>query len=193
MLWGTRHWQTLGGRHHAIKWECFLGRCCMSGTSQWEVSCYKMAALLGKGSLVDIARGNDAPKNSNVFGRHWRVRHYTIKGGRCCTIWVSGVPKQWVVFVINSQLPTKRILLEKWWWRIVPSSAFNSLIDNFNISNLTLCVVMNRWNLRVASTLQHRWRSNLIVWNWQLKTVVSAKWLCHVMVNFFNQLKTKSE
>ncbi len=35
----------------------------------------------------------------------------------------------------------------------------------FNISNLTLYTVIKRWNLRVASTLQHRWRSNLMVWS----------------------------
>ncbi len=57
-------------------------------------------------------------------------------------------------------------------------------MDNFNKSNLTLCPVMNQWNLRGASALQHRWRSNLIAWNCQLMTVFPTKWLCHVMVNF---------
>ncbi len=51
------------------------------------------------------------------------------------------------------------------------SSAFNTLMDNCNTSDLTLCTVMNQWNLRVASTLHHRQRSILIVWNCQLKTM----------------------
>ncbi len=38
-----------------------------------------------------------------------------------------------------------------------------SLFDNFSKSNLTLCTVPNRWNLRMASNLHYRQRSNLIV------------------------------
>ncbi len=39
----------------------------------------------------------------------------------------------------------------------------NSLFGNLQKSNLTLCTVINHLNLRVASTLHHRQRLNLIL------------------------------
>ncbi len=54
----------------------------------------------------------------------------------------------------------------------VPICGLTSLFEHFNITNLTPCTVMNWWNLRLANTLQHRWRLNSIVWNCQLKTVL---------------------
>ncbi len=56
--------------------------------------------------------------------------------------------------------------------RWVQTSGLTSLFNDVNKSNLTLCTVLNWWNLIVASTLQHRQMSNLIVWNCQLKTVL---------------------
>ncbi len=46
------------------------------------------------------------------------------------------------------------------------------LTDNFNILNLTLWAVMNRWDLRVTRTIQNWPRPNLIFGNYQLKTVL---------------------
>ncbi len=41
----------------------------------------------------------------------------------------------------------------------------SSLINNFISLSLTLCAVLNQWNLKVGNTLQHRQRSILMVWN----------------------------
>ncbi len=86
----------------------------------------------------------------------WPVPYNTDKG----QIWLFGIvnlPWHYYLHVNNA--------------RWVQTCWFDSLFDNFNKSNLTLCTVMNWWNLRVASTLHHIWRSILIVWNCQLKTM----------------------
>ncbi len=49
--------------------------------------------------------------------------------------------------------------------------------DDVNNSNLTFCTVLNWWNLRVASTLQHRQRSNLIVQNCQFAMTLLSRCL----------------
>ncbi len=59
--------------------------------------------------------------------------------------------------------------------REVQTCGLTSLFDIFNKSNLTLFTVLDWWNLRVANTLQHRWRSNLIVWNNQFAIVLLSR------------------
>ncbi len=39
--------------------------------------------------------------------------------------------------------------------RSVQTFGLTSCFDDFNKSNLTLCAVINQWNLRVAGILQH--------------------------------------
>ncbi len=58
----------------------------------------------------------------------------------------------------------------------VQSCGSTSLIDNFIISNLTLCAVLNRWNPRVARTLQHRRRSILMFWNFNWRLSLGKVW-----------------
>ncbi len=60
----------------------------------------------------------------------------------------------------------------------VQSCGSTSLPDNFNISNPILRTMMNRSNLRVASTLQHRQKSTLMVWNFNWRLSLGKVW-CH--------------
>ncbi len=64
----------------------------------------------------------------------------------------------------------------------VQTCGLTSLFENVNISNLTLCTLMNQTNLRVASTLQHNWRSNMFVWNCQLKIVLVENLVCKAIL-----------
>ena len=89
----------------------------------------------------------------------WPVPYNTDKG----QIWLFGI----VILPWHNDLA---VYNARW----VQTCRFDSLFGNIQKSNLTLCTVMNRWNLRVASTLHHRRRSILIVWNCQLKTQQST-------------------
>ncbi len=64
--------------------------------------------------------------------------------------------------------------------RCIQTYVSTNHIENLNISNLTLGTVMNWQHLRVARTLQHWQRSNLIVWNFWWMTILVESHICKV-------------
>ncbi len=87
----------------------------------------------------------------------WPVPYNTDKS----QIWLFGI----------GNLPW-RYYLDDYNAQWVKTCGLTSLFGNLNKSKLTLCSVLSRWNLRVASILQSRQRSNFIVWHCPLKTVL---------------------